>query len=97
MLGFALALVAASPEPGVLPPGNETCQRAMQPDFRARAFDYVMGAWTGMNMASNKQVGKNVDIHLILKDVAMACVEAPQLLLAHAVLGVHMRYERQGR
>lgn len=97
MLLLALAAAAASPLPGVIGPGNVPCAKAMAPEFRDRAFDYIMGTWSGMNMAANKPTGQTVDQHVVLRDVVEACVAQPTLPLALAVLGIHMRYEKQSR
>ena len=81
----------------VVGPGNTSCAVAMTPEFSKRSFDYILGIWTGMNIASNKPVGHTTDEHGILREVAEACLAYPDLPLAHAVLGVHMRFEKQNR
>ncbi len=97
MILLALAVAAATPLPGIVGAGNETCERAMAPAFRDRAFDYIWGVWSGMNMAGNTQTGHTVDQHEVLKDVAEVCLAQPKMQLALAVLAIHMRYEKDKR
>jgi len=97
MILLALAVATAAHLPGIVGAGNETCLRAMQPDFRDRAFDYITGVWSGLNMAGDTRTGYTVDQHVMLKDVVEACMAQPKTPLALAVLAIHMRYEKQGR
>ena len=97
MIVFALALAAAAPSPPrvVVGPGTSTCEAAMA--HPARMFDYVWGQWSGMNIAANKPVGYSISQNDILKEVGLACAAFPKLPLAEAILGVHMRFEKQNR
>lgn len=97
MIALALALAAAKPPPIVVGPGDATCAVAMSTQFRERSFDYILGVWTGMNIAANKPVGHSTDAHGILREVVAACVSYPTLPLSDAVLAIHLRFEKQDR
>lgn len=97
-----LMLLGAAPKPpsprtitfGV---GNNLCADAVHPENVKRALDYSWGFWSGMNVASNKNVGHTADEHGIGKDVMLVCLAQPKLPLLLATLVVHMRYEKENR
>ena len=96
MILLVLALATTKP-PIIVGVGNSTCEVAFSDENYKRTFDYVLGAWTGMNIASNKPVGHSGNRKQILEWVITACADHPALPLADAVLGIHMRFERLGR
>lgn len=97
LVSMPFSLAAAASPPVIVGLGNATCEVAMAPAHRERSFDYIWGVWTGMNMAANKPVGHSTNSNGILKEVVLGCLSYPKLPLADAVLGVHMRFEKENR
>lgn len=95
----ALALAqAAQPAPAAtFGLGDTNCEVALRPRNAHRTFDYVMGFWSGMNVASNKGVGHTTDAHGILREVVLGCAAEPRLSIMLVTLAVHMRMERENR
>ena len=63
-----------------------------------RIGDYVIGFWSGMNVAGNTpKVGHSTNERGILVEVMKACAAAPSLPLGLATLAAHMKMEREKR
>ena len=89
-------MIAATSAPGIVGPGDMPCSIALKAENTQRVGDYVTGVWSGMNIAGNTpEVGHSTDARGILLKVLEACQSYPKLQLAYAVLGVHMRFEKQ--
>lgn len=100
MIVAALALAVATPSatPGIFGAvGNRKCSE-LRPDDMMVIGNYVLGFWSGMNVAANTpKVGTSTDPRGIVVEVMKACAAAPTLPLGLATLGVHMRREREHR
>jgi len=89
-------LIAAAPVP-LVGLGASSCSIAMQPGNDKRSFDYILGVWDGLGMASGRSVTRTPDPRTILNEVVTTCAGSPTLPLADAVLAVRARLQPEAR
>lgn len=101
MIAVAIALAATAPPaaPGIFGGvGTKTCDAAVKSEEVGVLGNYILGFWSGMNVAANTpMVGHSTNARGIVIEVIKACAAAPNLPLAYATMAIHMRFEKEHR
>lgn len=76
--------------------GTSSCATAMNTSADARA-SWVLGFWTGMNVALGRRVGRATDGRGILGEVERRCANVPSRPLAEITLATYRQMAGEGQ
>ncbi len=98
MIGFVFAMALAEPSQiAAFGIGQRTCATALAADKHISGYTWVMGYFTGINAATDAQVGHTTDGYRIVAEVEALCRDEPALQLIDAAERVYIRMRDEGR
>lgn len=88
MIAASLASAQPAEDPFIFGIGNEACASAVDPERSLERDIWIMGYWSGLNVASKRATGKGIDVFGIFLAVDEQCAAQPNEMLMQAVYDV---------